>query len=68
MSSRNDCMWVKRSMPLSNYVGLVESFSSYQTLLREYPQEAIRLSKDICQRYLPYVKHIYSITIENISW
>ncbi|KAM4609283.1 putative methyltransferase [Polymixia lowei] len=47
-----ESMWVERPMPLSSYLGLVESFSSYQALLREDPQEANRLSKDITQRLL----------------
>ncbi|XP_070694372.1 putative methyltransferase DDB_G0268948 [Pempheris klunzingeri] len=51
-----ECVWVKRPMPLSSYMGLVESFSSYQTLLRDDPQKATRLSQDICQRFLSVMK------------
>lgn len=48
---RNEEMWVKKSMPLSSYMGFVESFSSYQALLKEDPEKADRLSQDIRQRY-----------------
>lgn len=46
----HECVWVRRVMPLSSYMGMIESFSSYQTLLRGNPQEASRLSKDITSR------------------
>ncbi|XP_059199607.1 putative methyltransferase DDB_G0268948 [Centropristis striata] len=52
----HECVWVKRSMPLSSYMGLVESFSSYQTLLRDDPQKAITLSQDICQRLMSLMR------------
>ncbi|XP_051938610.1 putative methyltransferase DDB_G0268948 [Hippocampus zosterae] len=52
----NEEMWVKKSMPLSSYMGFVESFSSYQALLREDPQKAERLSQDICQRLMSIMK------------
>lgn len=48
----HECVWVKRPMPLSSYMGLVESFSSYQALLREDPQKAAALSQDILQRLM----------------
>ncbi|XP_053184997.1 putative methyltransferase DDB_G0268948 [Scomber japonicus] len=47
-----ECMWVRKPMPLSSYMGLVESFSSYQALLRDDTEKAIRLSEDICQRFM----------------
>ncbi|KAM9363988.1 putative methyltransferase [Pholidichthys leucotaenia] len=47
-----ECFWDKRLMPLSSFIGLVESFSSYQALLREEPQKAMALSQDICQRLM----------------
>uniref|UniRef100_A0A4W6GA74 Zgc:162780 n=1 Tax=Lates calcarifer TaxID=8187 RepID=A0A4W6GA74_LATCA len=47
-----ECVWVRKPMPLSSYMGLVESFSSYQALLREDPQKATSLSQDICQRLM----------------
>lgn len=50
MYYRHECVWVKKPMPLSSYMGLVESFSSYQALLREDPQKATGLSHDICHR------------------
>ncbi|XP_061782284.1 putative methyltransferase DDB_G0268948 [Nerophis lumbriciformis] len=43
---------VRRAMPLCSYVGLVESFSSYQAMLRDDPQKATGLSQDICQRLM----------------
>ncbi|XP_029980285.1 putative methyltransferase DDB_G0268948 [Sphaeramia orbicularis] len=51
-----ECVYVWTSMPLSSYMGLVESFSSYQTLLRINPQKAGTLSHDICQRLLSEMK------------
>ncbi|CAN9497946.1 unnamed protein product [Ophioblennius macclurei] len=47
-----ECVWDKKTMPLSSFMGLVESFSSYQALLREDPQKAVGLSQDICQRLM----------------
>ncbi|XP_061548090.1 putative methyltransferase DDB_G0268948 [Phycodurus eques] len=52
----NESVWVKRPMPLCSYMGLVESFSSYQALLREDHQKAVRLSQDICQRLMSIMK------------
>lgn len=46
-------MWVKKSMTLSNYMGMIESFSSYQALLKKDPEEASRLSTDITHRLVP---------------
>ncbi|XP_005926014.1 putative methyltransferase DDB_G0268948 [Haplochromis burtoni] len=51
-----ECLWDRKTMPLSSYMGLVESFSSYQALLRDDPQEASRLSQDICQRLMSVMK------------
>ncbi|KAM9347300.1 putative methyltransferase [Symphorus nematophorus] len=52
----HECFWDKRSMPLSSYVGLIESFSSYQALLREDRQKATTLSQDICQRLMSVMR------------
>ncbi|KAM3607709.1 uncharacterized protein V6R79_012375 [Siganus canaliculatus] len=52
----HECMWVKRSMPLSSYMGLVESFSSYQALLRDNPEKAARLSQETRQRLMSIMK------------
>uniref|UniRef100_A0A1A8LEQ4 Methyltransferase type 11 domain-containing protein n=1 Tax=Nothobranchius pienaari TaxID=704102 RepID=A0A1A8LEQ4_9TELE len=38
------------------YMGLVESFSSYQALLRDDPQKAQKLSEDVCQRLMSVMK------------
>ncbi|XP_028249883.1 putative methyltransferase DDB_G0268948 [Parambassis ranga] len=51
-----ECVWDKKPMPLSSYMGLVESFSSYQALLREDPEKAARLSQDIRQRLMSVMK------------
>ncbi|XP_029386859.1 putative methyltransferase DDB_G0268948 [Echeneis naucrates] len=51
-----ECVWVRRSMPLSSYMGMVESFSSYQALLRDDPQRAANLSQDIGQRLMSTMK------------
>ncbi|KAJ8396349.1 hypothetical protein AAFF_G00019260 [Aldrovandia affinis] len=48
----NECLWVKSHMPLRSYMGLVESFSSYQTLLKKDPEQAKRLSQDIMDKLL----------------
>ncbi|KAA8579745.1 hypothetical protein FQN60_006838, partial [Etheostoma spectabile] len=45
-SDLNECVRVKRIMPLSGYIALVETFSTYQTLLQKNPAEAERLSND----------------------
>ncbi|XP_069554964.1 putative methyltransferase DDB_G0268948 [Brachyistius frenatus] len=57
-----ECMWDRRPMPLSSYMGLVESFSSYQALLRDEPQKAARLSEDICQRLMSVMRVISADT------
>ncbi|XP_076602279.1 putative methyltransferase DDB_G0268948 [Chaetodon auriga] len=51
-----ECVWVKMPMPLSSYMGLVESFSSYQALLRDDPQKAAMLSQDTCQRLMSVMR------------
>nr|XP_015213802.1 PREDICTED: uncharacterized protein LOC102685342 [Lepisosteus oculatus] len=43
---------VRRFMPLSSYMGWIESFSSYQALLKEDPEAAGSLSKHIQDRLL----------------
>lgn len=48
----HECVWVKRPMPLLRYMGLVQSFTSYQIFLKEDPQRATTLSQDICQRLM----------------
>lgn len=44
---RNGCFWVKRTVPLNGYIGMVETFSNYQKMLQNNPAEAERLSNDI---------------------
>ncbi|XP_061091803.1 putative methyltransferase DDB_G0268948 [Conger conger] len=43
----NDCMLIKHQATLGDYMGMVESFSSFQGLLKKDPEEARRLSQDI---------------------
>lgn len=52
----HECVRVDMPMPLSSYIGLVESFSSYQIMLREDPQKAASLSEDICKRLMSIMK------------
>ncbi|XP_026231449.1 class I SAM-dependent methyltransferase [Anabas testudineus] len=47
-----ECVWVRKPMPLSSFIGFVESFSHYQKLLRDDPQTATSLSQDFCQKLL----------------
>lgn len=47
-----ECMRVRTPMTVSNYMGMMESFSTYQALLQKDPEEARRLSKRILQRLL----------------
>ena len=43
---------MKKAMPLSSYMGMVESFSSYQALLKEDPEEAGALSNRITNKWV----------------
>ncbi|KAK5890708.1 hypothetical protein CesoFtcFv8_014202 [Champsocephalus esox] len=52
----HECVRVKRLMPLSSFMGFVESFSSYQTLVREDLQKATALSQDISHRLMSVMK------------
>ncbi|XP_029315555.1 putative methyltransferase DDB_G0268948 [Cottoperca gobio] len=52
----HESVCVKRPMPLSSYMGFVESFSSYQTLLREDPEKATTLSQDINKRLMSVMR------------
>lgn len=47
-----ETFWVKKTVSVSHYIGMVESFSSFQALLNKDPEEARRLSQDITQRLL----------------
>uniref|UniRef100_A0A8C2XDZ9 Si:ch211-93g23.2 n=1 Tax=Cyclopterus lumpus TaxID=8103 RepID=A0A8C2XDZ9_CYCLU len=42
----NECLKIKRILPLSGYIGMVETYSSFQELLQRDPVEAERLSTD----------------------
>ncbi|XP_036946278.1 putative methyltransferase DDB_G0268948 [Acanthopagrus latus] len=51
-----ECFRIKRIVPLTGYIGMVESYSSYQSLLRKDPAEAERLSTDIRNKLLSAMK------------
>ncbi|XP_049919281.1 putative methyltransferase DDB_G0268948 [Epinephelus moara] len=51
-----ECLRVKRTMPLNRYIGMVETFSTYQKLLQKDPTEAKRLSNDIRNKLLSAMK------------
>ncbi|CAK6969883.1 putative methyltransferase DDB_G0268948 [Scomber scombrus] len=48
----NDCVRLSKTLPLSGYIGMVETFSSYQILKQKDPVEAERLSNDIRSKLL----------------
>ncbi|XP_040888519.1 trans-aconitate 3-methyltransferase-like [Toxotes jaculatrix] len=52
----NERLLIKRTMPLSGYIGMVETFSSYQKLQEKDPAEAERLSDDIRNKLLLTMK------------
>uniref|UniRef100_A0A3P9LK69 Si:ch211-93g23.2 n=1 Tax=Oryzias latipes TaxID=8090 RepID=A0A3P9LK69_ORYLA len=43
----NNCVPVRRAVTLSAYIGMVQTFSSYECLKQKDPEEAERLSNDI---------------------
>ncbi|KAM9327719.1 putative methyltransferase [Pholidichthys leucotaenia] len=49
-------MQIKRTMPLSGYIGMVQTFSTYQKLKKKDPAEAERLSTDIRNKLLAAMK------------
>ncbi|XP_047432075.1 uncharacterized protein si:ch211-93g23.2 [Mugil cephalus] len=52
----NECLRVKRTLPVGAYVGMVETFSPYQVLKKKDPAEAERLSKDVITKLLSAMK------------
>ncbi|XP_059896019.1 putative methyltransferase DDB_G0268948 [Gadus macrocephalus] len=52
----HDCLRVSKTVPLSGFIGMVESFSSYQTLLKKDPVEARRLSGQTTNRLMSAMK------------
>ncbi|XP_067439351.1 putative methyltransferase DDB_G0268948 [Thunnus thynnus] len=48
----NDCLRISRPLPLNGYIGMVETFTSYQKLKQKDPVEAERLSNDIRNKLL----------------
>ncbi|ROI62503.1 putative S-adenosylmethionine-dependent methyltransferase CRG1 [Anabarilius grahami] len=48
----HECLKVRMTMPLSRFIGLVETFSSYQGFLEKDPVEAKKLSQTITDRLL----------------
>lgn len=51
----NECP-IKRTVPLTGYIGMVQTFSSYQKLHKKDPAEAERLSTDIQNKFLSVMK------------
>ncbi|XP_063068760.1 uncharacterized protein si:ch211-93g23.2 [Engraulis encrasicolus] len=45
-----ECFQVRRKMPLSSYMRMVETFTSYQALLKKDPLESQKLSQDITNK------------------
>ncbi|KAL2082662.1 hypothetical protein ACEWY4_022480 [Coilia grayii] len=43
-------LWVRKTVPLSHYIGMIESLSNYQAMLREDPEKAKQLSLDTTER------------------
>ncbi|KAM6893939.1 putative methyltransferase [Xenentodon cancila] len=52
----NECLPVRRTLPLSGYIGMIETFSSYQKLKQQNPADAERLSKDIQNKLMSVMK------------
>lgn len=48
--TRNECFQLRRTVSLNGYIGMVETFSSYQVMLKKDPAEAQRLSQHIRTR------------------
>ncbi|XP_030635827.1 putative methyltransferase DDB_G0268948 [Chanos chanos] len=48
----HECLRVRRKMPLTDYIGMVETFSSYQALLKKDPAQAQKLSEEIMDKLL----------------
>ncbi|XP_074484007.1 uncharacterized protein LOC141763337 [Sebastes fasciatus] len=52
----NDCLRVKRILPLTKYFRMVETFSTFQNLVKKDPAEAERLSNDIMNKLMSAMK------------
>ncbi|XP_004066585.1 putative methyltransferase DDB_G0268948 [Oryzias latipes] len=52
----NNCVPVRRAVTLSAYIGMVQTFSSYECLKQKDPEEAERLSNDIQNKLLSVMK------------
>ncbi|CAJ1086819.1 putative methyltransferase DDB_G0268948 isoform X1 [Xyrichtys novacula] len=52
----NESFHVKKTLPLDSYIGMVQTFSSFQKLLKKDPEEARRLSDDIRTKLLSAMK------------
>ncbi|XP_020483784.1 putative methyltransferase DDB_G0268948 [Labrus bergylta] len=52
----NECFRVKNTLPLSSYIGMVQTFSSFEKLRKKDPAEAERLSDDIRNKLLSAMK------------
>uniref|UniRef100_UPI0037E70310 putative methyltransferase DDB_G0268948 n=1 Tax=Semicossyphus pulcher TaxID=241346 RepID=UPI0037E70310 len=52
----NECLRVKRTLPLNGYIGMVQTFTPFQKLLQKDPAEAERLSDDMRNKLLSAMK------------
>lgn len=52
----NECFRLRRTVSLNGYIGMVETFSNYQVMLKKDPAEAQRLSQHIRTRLLEAMK------------
>lgn len=52
----NESVHIKKPLSLDGYIGMVQTFSSYQKLLKKDPAEAKRLSDDIRNKLLSAMK------------
>ncbi|CAL8266365.1 unnamed protein product [Lota lota] len=52
----HDCEHVSKTVPLSGFIGMVESFSNYRTLLKKDPEKARRLSSHTTHRLMSAMK------------
>ncbi|XP_063079879.1 putative methyltransferase DDB_G0268948 isoform X1 [Engraulis encrasicolus] len=48
----HESMWLKKTVPLSSFIGMIESFSPYQAMLQQHPEKAKHLSHDITHRLM----------------
>ncbi|XP_063078654.1 putative methyltransferase DDB_G0268948 [Engraulis encrasicolus] len=45
-------LWVRKTVPLSHYMGMIQSLSNYQAMQKDDPEKANQLSHDITHRLM----------------